>query len=81
MCTKDPSSQKYTALEYINIFGVIPENANEDHRKSRFTCHSSKGHRADVSGGVENKSFHAGWHRSHGGSLQISTQNVKCTHL
>lgn len=37
MCTKDPSSQKYTALEYINIFGVIPENANEDHRKSHVS--------------------------------------------
>lgn len=45
MCTKD--SQKYTALEYMNVFGVIPENANEDHKEIPFfTCHSSKGYRA-----------------------------------
>lgn len=46
MYTKDPSSQKYTALEYMNIFGAIPENADEDKEIPFFTSHSSEGHRA-----------------------------------
>ena len=68
MCTKDRVlRQKLTALEYEDIWHNSQENANDHKEIPFFTCHSSKGQRYGVGGGVGNKDFHAGWHSPYGG--------------